>query len=600
MLKTRILVASLLMATLVPAQARAQTQIAADPSTGAKTITSAVSGDVVLGPLSGRGSATIQFTGTWTGTYPIQGSLDRNCTTSGTFATLPGTSSLTSNGLTTVTVSGIRCIKIPASGWSSGTTSVVMTASSAGGGSGGGTGSSVSITQGGNTAAVNASSQLSVTCANCTGTGVSLNDNTVVTFSSSPLTPGGGVVDDVATRTVTENAGAFFRMTPLSGLHINLRTQAGAETGIAALPLQVSLANTAANATAVKVDGSAVTQPVSGTVTANLGTGTGTVAGAKTNNNAAPGGTNVGVIGALANAADPSWTEGNLVAHSVNLTGYQRTILSASNPTYGTKAPGTAAANAELVGGVYTAAGVTLTNGQQAALQLNSAGALVTAATFSGAVDTELPAAAALADATANPTVPGVGAFLMGWNGTTWDRFRPSSDKTEEVAESGGDTGPLILGVRRDTPASSSTATSRFSTFNLSALGAVYTGTIDPCSYLSKSYQPINISTATTTVLVAASASNKLYVCDIDVGPTSAAQNFALVEDATAACASPDAGISGGTTAGSGWNVGANGGKVVGNGAATVMKTASTNVNVCAITSAAAQISGGMTYVLAP
>jgi len=41
-----------------------------------------------------------------------------------------------------------------------------------------------------------------------------------------------------------------------------------------AAPLPVTLANTGANATAVKVDGSAVTQPVSGTVTANAGTGT--------------------------------------------------------------------------------------------------------------------------------------------------------------------------------------------------------------------------------------------------------------------------------------------------------------------------------------
>lgn len=38
-----------------------------------------------------------------------------------------------------------------------------------------------------------------------------------------------------------------------------------AATGVAANPLQVSIANTGANATAVKVDGSAVTQPVSGT-----------------------------------------------------------------------------------------------------------------------------------------------------------------------------------------------------------------------------------------------------------------------------------------------------------------------------------------------
>lgn len=40
--------------------------------------------------------------------------------------------------------------------------------------------------------------------------------------------------------------------------------------------------------------------------------------------------------------------------------------------------------------------------------------------------DTELPAAAALADTTANPTVPAVGSFLMGWDGTNtvWDRLK--------------------------------------------------------------------------------------------------------------------------------------------------------------------------------
>lgn len=39
-----------------------------------------------------------------------------------------------------------------------------------------------------------------------------------------------------------------------------------------------------------------------------------------------------------------------------------------------------------------------------------------------GGGDTELPAAAALADTTANPTVPGVGSYNMCWNGSTWDR----------------------------------------------------------------------------------------------------------------------------------------------------------------------------------
>lgn len=39
-----------------------------------------------------------------------------------------------------------------------------------------------------------------------------------------------------------------------------------------------------------------------------------------------------------------------------------------------------------------------------------------------GASDTELPAAAALADNTANPTAPAVGAHILVWDGATWDR----------------------------------------------------------------------------------------------------------------------------------------------------------------------------------
>src|SRR3990167_7641334 len=39
-------------------------------------------------------------------------------------------------------------------------------------------------------------------------------------------------------------------------------------------------------------------------------------------------------------------------------------------------------------------------------------------------VDSELPAAAALADTTANPTIPAVAAYLMGFDGTNWYRNR--------------------------------------------------------------------------------------------------------------------------------------------------------------------------------
>ena len=48
--------------------------------------------------------------------------------------------------------------------------------------------------------------------------------------------------------------------------------------------LKIDLSDTGANATAIKVDGSAVTQPVSGTVTANAGSGTFTISGTVTAN----------------------------------------------------------------------------------------------------------------------------------------------------------------------------------------------------------------------------------------------------------------------------------------------------------------------------
>jgi hypothetical protein len=73
-----------------------------------------------------------------------------------------------------------------------------------------------------------------------------------------------------------------------------------------------------------------------------------------------------------------------------------------------------------------------------------------------------------------------------------------------------------------------------------------------------------------------------------------------MVEDATGSCASPDAGLFGGTTDTTGANMVANQGFSIGNGSAMVEVTASTNVNVCLITSTTAKVNGAITYVLAP
>lgn len=61
------------------------------------------------------------------------------------------------------------------------------------------------------------------------------------------------------------------------------------------------------------------------------------VTGNKTNNNAAPGATNVGVLPGIASAAAPTWTEGNQVLESMDLSGNQRqtlgTLITGENQT---------------------------------------------------------------------------------------------------------------------------------------------------------------------------------------------------------------------------------------------------------------------------
>lgn len=52
-------------------------------------------------------------------------------------------------------------------------------------------------------------------------------------------------------------------------------------------------------------------------------------------------------------------------------------------------------------------------------------------------VDTEF-VATALADNVANPTIPWAGAFLMGWNGTNWDRVSAVAGRLQVDVISGG------------------------------------------------------------------------------------------------------------------------------------------------------------------
>lgn len=202
-------------------------------------------------------------------------------------------------------------------------------------------------------------------------------------------------------------------------------------------------------------------------------------------------------------------------------------------------------------------------------------------------------------------------------SGTFWQATQPvsiSGNQAVNVAQINGVT-PLMgngasgTGAQRVTIASDSTGQVAIASLpnegqqtmaNSISVSLASDQTVpDPCMFRAKSYAPINSSSATTTQLVAASASNKLYICAIHM-LTNAANNVALVEDDTSACASPTAGIIGGTTAATGYPFTANGGLTLGSGTGTVGITAATNRYVCVITSAATQLSGGLSYVLAP
>jgi hypothetical protein len=112
---------------------------------------------------------------------------------------------------------------------------------------------------------VDGSGNLKVNIASGGSSTAATTDEATWTAGASNFAPTGGVYNDSAATLTAGQQGAA-RVTTYRGLHTNLRNSSGTELATASNPLQVSLANSATNATPVKVDGSGVTQPVSGTV----------------------------------------------------------------------------------------------------------------------------------------------------------------------------------------------------------------------------------------------------------------------------------------------------------------------------------------------
>lgn len=122
-----------------------------------------------------------------------------------------------------------------------------------------------------------------INCANCSGSGVSSVDEATFTAGTSLFAGTGGFFQTTATsNALTNGQQGMFQVTANRALFSNLRNAAGAEVGVAAVPLQVSLANTAANAAAVLVTGTAGTFPVTQSTSPWIAAGGGTAGTAAT------------------------------------------------------------------------------------------------------------------------------------------------------------------------------------------------------------------------------------------------------------------------------------------------------------------------------
>lgn len=115
---------------------------------------------------------------------------------------------------------------------------------------------------------------------------------------------------------------------------------------------------------------------------------------------------------------------------------------------------------------------------------------------------------------------------------------------------------------------------------------------LDPCETATKVYTPINIVTATSTVVSTGVAAKKKYICALMLYP-GAADNVAIIQATTAtACVTAPVGLIGGATAATGIIATAQAGFVIGTGAKAVAATTVNQTDICLITSAAVQLSG--------
>ena len=168
------------------------------------------------------------------------------------------------------------------------------------------------------------------------GTSGSLALDATLTGGTQKAIVRGGAKGTTTAADVTSTAQSADRQ----GLDVQIRTSAGVAVDSFGGGTQYAdgAARGTATGTLMMVDDGTNIQSASGDANGRVNVN---AAGIKTNNNAAPGATNVGVLPAIANASAPSWTEGNQVGLSTLLNGATRidntSWLGSTAPSVGQK-----------------------------------------------------------------------------------------------------------------------------------------------------------------------------------------------------------------------------------------------------------------------
>lgn len=181
-------------------------------------------------------------------------------------------------------------------------------------------------------------------------------------------------------------------------------------------------------------------------------------------------------------------------------------------------------------------------------------------------VDSELPAAAALADNASNPTAPAVGSFGMVWDGATWDRapgtaadgalvnlganndvtvtgtvtanlaagtnnigdvdvLTMPATVTEDAASAGGETAVLVAGVRNDAAASRTSTDGDFGNIAIDSAGRVGVADLGGSISVDDNGSSLTVDGTVAVSSLPALAAGTNNIGDVDVASIAAGDN---------------------------------------------------------------------------